>query len=122
MKHEVYLTATCHLVNIPNFLRDIVQKSYEKHYNEVVNLFNEHIDSANKIWDMTEEPFAFGDTSEDFNPKYVRCIQRHIQPYIDVLNRRLLFCRYRLGECAEIVGYVPFLPKSIIWMTFRLKD
>lgn len=29
MKHEMYLTATYHLVNIPNFLRDIVQKSYE---------------------------------------------------------------------------------------------
>lgn len=122
MEHEVYATATYHLVNIPKFLRDIVQKSYEKHYNEVVNLFNEHIDMANKIWDMTEEPFAFGDKSEDLNPQYVYCIQRHIQPYIDVFNRRLLFCRYRLGEYAEITGYVPFIPKSKIWMTLHLKD
>lgn len=121
---EVYYKAMYHFENVPLILQDWMAKAYMKHRSEAVKIFNEHIDRVNKEWNLLGKPTTFGDYVEDINPEYCEFINRSIQPYIDDLNKKLgLFCKYRLGEYADIEGYLPLLKKiQIMDYTKRSKD
>lgn len=119
MEHNIYFKAEYHYENIPKCLQVFVSKKFMKHYNEVVDVFNNFIEEVNSEWEATGEVFAFGDYEEDINPNYIKAIKKHIQPNIDVINKRFYICKYKLGKYSEIVGYVPFLKNSEIWITLK---
>ncbi len=102
--------------NIPNILSNLVYKAFMNHRNEVVQVFNDHIDEVNKIWDCTGKQCSFGDYAEDINPEYVKFIYDNIQPSIDSINKRFWLCRYRIDEIGNLIGYVPFIKKSKMWL------
>lgn len=121
MENVIYVTIEGHFKHIPKCLQKIVQKHYVAHHNEIAEVFNAHIEQVNSIWKATGKPFAFGDHVEDINPEYVNCIRSHIQPFIDVVNKRFYLCKYKIDNYGDIIGYVPFLPKSKFWVTLKPK-
>lgn len=116
---ELLFTVTYHFENVPRFMQKIMQMEFMKHRNEIVGVFNDYIDEANKEWDLTGKPAAFGDYVEDINPEYVNCIKRRIQPKIDALNKQFPICKYRIDEIGDIVGYLPWIKNSKIYFTMK---
>ena len=86
--------------HIPRFMTNRMSDWFIKNRHSVVKVFNNHIEEVNKKWELTGEPYSFGDYLEDINPEYVKEIQKTIQPFINV-------------------GYIPFIKKSKLWMTIK---
>lgn len=116
---ELLFEVTYHFENVPKFMQKIMQRKFMKHRNEVVDVFNDHIDEVNKKWDSIGKPAAFGEYEEDINPEYVDHIRRYIQPEIDVLNKRFLICKYCIDNIGNIVGYLPWIKNSKIYFTMK---
>ncbi len=124
MKYEEgYYRIHPHFENIPSFMQNIMWNAYLKHREEAVNIYNELIDEVNKQWNLTGEPAAFGDYAEDVNPKYIKLLRDKIQPRINVLNKHLLLCKYCIDDIGDIVGYIPWICNSKIYLTLEhVKD
>lgn len=60
---------------------------------------------------------SFGDYLEDINPEYVKEIQKTIQPFINDINKKFIFFKFKIDQYGDIVGYIPFIKKSKLWMT-----
>lgn len=119
MEYELLFEVTYHFTNIPIFMQKIMQTEFMNHRNEVVDIFNDHIDEVNKEWCLTGKPAAFGDYEEDINPEYVEFIKKRIQPAIDVANRYFPICKYRIDSIGDIVGYLPMVKDSKIYFTMK---
>lgn len=120
MKHKLLAEVHFHYENIPQFFENIIEKEFIKNRGEIVDIFNSQIDRVNDLFKKTGEPYAFGDYVEDINPRYVKLIKDTIQPKIDKANLKFLLCRYKIDDVGDIVGYVPFLPKSKIWFDMKI--
>lgn len=119
MEHELSFEVFYHFENVPTFMQKIMQEEFMKHRNEVVDVFNERIDEVNDQWHQTGKPAAFGDYVEDINPEYAKFIKTEIQPSIDVLNKHFQICKYRIDEIGDIVGYLPWVKNSKIYITIK---
>ena len=108
-----------HFENVPKFMQKIMQTEFMKHRNEVVDVFNDHIDEVNTKWDSIGKPAAFGEYTEDINPKYVDHIRKYIQPEINVLNERFPICKYCIDDIGNIVGYLTWIRNSKIYFTLE---
>lgn len=117
---DMYCEVIYHYENVPNFIQTLAKEEFMRHRSEVVAVFNEHIDKVNAEWELTGEPCSFGKFVEDINPKYADFIQQQIQPYIDVLNKKFPLCKYRIDERAVLVGYLPFVKNSKLWITLEM--
>lgn len=119
MEHYTgYYRVNYHYEGVPKVLQELTANEFMKNRNMAVEIFNEHIDEVNRQWDTLEKQMSFGDYLDDINPEYTRFINESIQPYIDRLNKTLpSFCKYKLGEYANIEGYLPSVPGSRIWIT-----
>lgn len=115
----VYFKVFYHFERVPRFMRDRMKKEYMKNRSEVVEIFNEHIDRVNEEWKSTGKPAAFGEYIEDINPEYSKFIFDRIQPYINVANELFPYCKYKIDKFGDIVGYIPFIKKSKIWITLK---
>lgn len=119
MKQESYYTVEYHYENIPSFLHKIMREWFMKNRNDVADIYNKHIDSVNKEWNLTGEPSSFGDYIEDINPKYVKLIQNRIQPRIDLMNNKFTLFKYKIDEYGDIIAYIPFIKNSKLWITLK---
>lgn len=119
MKQTRYYEVEFHYENIPRWLSKLVIDKFVQHRSEVVGIFNERINEANVSWKATEKPFAFGGYIEDINPEYVDHVKKRIQPAINAVNKRFYLCRYKLDQYGDIIGYVPFIPNSKVWITLK---
>lgn len=122
MKQTLYAKVEYHYENIPKWLQDFVAKRFILHYNEVVAVFNAHINEVNSEWKSTGELYAFGDYLEDINPEYVKYVQKRIQPSINIVNKRFYLCRYKIDNYGGLVGFIPFIKDSKIWLTWKLLE
>lgn len=116
---KILCTVQYHFEHVPRFMRKFVQKEFMKNRNEVVDIFNDHIDEVNKLWDLTGKPAAFSDHVKDINPEYVDHIKNYIQPAIDAVNKKFPICKYRIDDIGNIVGYIPIIRKSKIFFTIK---
>ncbi len=119
MKHELLCKVTYHFENIPSFMQKVMETEFMKHRSEVVKVFNNRICEVNRKWDLTGKPAAFGDYAEDINPEYVLFIRKEIQPAIDVLNKHFPICKYCIDDVGDLVGYLPWVRKSKIYITLE---
>lgn len=115
----VYGKIFYHFENVPKFMQKPMRKLFMKHRSEVVYIFNKHIGEANKKWGLTGKPAMLGEYIEDINPEYSKFIRDYIQPFIDIANKGLL-CKYKIDEYGDIVGYLPFIKKSKLWIDLEL--
>lgn len=118
----MYAKVHYHFENVPKFMRGFMSNEFMKNRGKVVDIFNTLIDSVNAEWNSTGKPCAFGEFAEDINPEYVKFIQDKIQPFIDVLNKQLKYCRYRIDEVGDIIGFIPFIKKSKLWITLKFVE
>ena len=117
-----YYTINYHFNSIPKVLQKILGGLFVKYRDEVVDIFNRHIDEVNREFDKTGKPCALGDFAEDLNPEYVQFINEKIQPHIDNFNNKFEFkhlMKFKLDECCDIVGYIPGIKDSKIWITLK---
>ena len=96
-KHKtVYCEVFYHYERVPIIFRKLMRTKFMKNRNEVVDVYNEFIDSINDAWDLTGKTAFLGDYVEDINPEYGKLIQERIQPHVDILNKKFKFCKYRI--------------------------
>lgn len=117
-----YYGINFHFESVPKMLQEKLSGIFMKYRNEVVEIFNRYIDKVNRDFDKTGKPCALGDFAEDLNPEYVEFINDRIQPHIDDFNDRYpfkYFMRFKLDECGDIVGYIPGIKDSKIWITLK---
>jgi hypothetical protein len=62
-----------------------------KNRHSVVKVFNNHIEEVNKKWELTGEPYSFGDYLEDINPEYVKEIQKRYNRLSMILIKNSYF-------------------------------
>ena len=111
---EKYFKVFYHFEKVPRFMQKYMREEFMKHRSEVVRIFQEHIDGVNDEWTLTGKEFAFGEYIEDINLVYDR-----IQPFIDVANKLFPYCKYKIDEYCDIVGYLPFIRKSKLWISLK---
>lgn len=112
-----------HYNNIPKILRKPMTNWFMGHHNAVAKIFNEAIDGVNKEWRKTGEPFSFGEYLEDVNPAYVKYIQNAIQPIIDdAINQKSMVFKFKIDEYGDIVGYIPFINNSKLFISLKLRE
>lgn len=105
--------------HIPRFMTNRMGDWFIKNRHSVVKVFNNHIEEVNKKWELTGEPYSFGDYLEDINPEYIKEIQKTIQPFINDINKKFIFFKFKIDQYGDIVGYIPFIKKSKLWMTIK---
>lgn len=109
-----------HYENIPEFLRKSMRTWFMNHRNEVVKIFKENIDGVNSEWELTGEPYSYGEFVEDVNPDYIKLVQNTIQPLInDSINRETMIFKFKIDEYGDIVGYIPFINNSKLYVSFK---
>lgn len=109
-----------HYENIPKFLRKSMRTWFINHRSEVVEIFNENIDGVNSEWELSGEPFSYGEFLEDVNPAYIKLVQNTIQPLIDdSINRKTTIFKFKIDEYGDIVGYIPFINNSKLYVSFK---
>lgn len=116
---ERYFKVFYHFIRVPKFMRRRMKKEFMKNRNEVARIFHEHIKAVNDEWNLTGKEFAFGEYIEDINPEYSKLVYNRIQPFIDVANKLFPYCKYKIDEYCDIVGYLPFIKKSKLWITLE---
>lgn len=93
---------------------------FMNHRSEVVKIYNENIDSVNSEWDLSGEPYSFGDFLEDVNPAYIKTIQNTIQPLIDdSVNQKSIFFKFKIDEYGDMVGCIPFISNSKLYISLE---
>ena len=117
---DLYVKVHFHYERIPKIMQNHVGKAFMENRSEVVQIFNELIDAVNKEWDITGKPCAFGEYLQDINPEYANFIRKKIQPSIDSINKRFILCRYKIDKYGALVGYVPFIRRSRIWIGLEI--
>ena len=109
-----------HYENIPKFLRKSIRTWFISHRSEVVKIFNENIDGVNSEWKLSGEPYSYGEFLEDVNPAYIKLVQNTIQPLIDdSINRKTTIFKFKIDEHGDIVGYIPFINNSKLYVSFK---
>ena len=109
-----------HYENIPKFLRKSMRNWFMNHRSEVVKIFNESIDGVNSEWNLSGEPYSYGEFLEDINPAYIKLIQNKIQPLVDgYINRKMTIFKFKIDEYGDIVGYIPFIKNSKMYVSFK---
>ena len=109
-----------HYENIPKFLRKSMRTWFINHRSEVVEIFNENIDGVNSEWELSGEPFSYGEFLEDVNPAYIKLVQNTIQSLIDdSINRKTTIFKFKIDEYGDIVGYIPFINNSKLYVSFK---
>ena len=116
---EEYFKVFYHFEKVPRFMQKYMREEFMKHRSEVVRIFQEHIDGVNDEWTLTGKEFAFGEYIEDINPEYSKLVYDRIQPFIDVANKLFPYCKYKIDEYCDIVGYLPFIRKSKLWISLK---
>lgn len=116
---EKYFKVFYHFEKVPRFMQKYMREEFMKHRSEVVRIFQEHIDGVNDEWTLTGKEFAFGEYIEDINPEYSKLVYDRIQPFIDVTNKLFPYCKYKIDEYCDIVGYLPFIRKSKLWISLK---
>lgn len=116
---ERYFKVFYHFKKLPRFMRKRMKKEFMKNRNEVARIFREHIKAVNDEWNLTGKEFAFGEYIEDINPEYSKLVYDRIQPFIDAANKLFPYCKYKINEYCDIVGYLPFIKKSKLWITLK---
>ncbi|WP_290235355.1 MULTISPECIES: hypothetical protein [Bacteroides] len=116
---EKYFKVFYHFEKVPRFMQKYMREEFMKHRSEVVRIFQEHIDGVNDEWTLTGKEFAFGEYIEDINPEYSKLVYDRIQPFIDVANKLFPYCKYKIDEYCDIVGYLPFIRKSKLWISLK---
>ena len=116
---EKYFKVFYHFEKVPRFMQKYMREEFMKHRSEVVRIFQEHIDGVNDEWTITGKDFAFGEYIEDINPEYSKLVYDRIQPFIDVANKLFPYCKYKIDEYCDIVGYLPFIRKSKLWISLK---
>lgn len=116
---EKYFKVFYHFEKVPRFMQKYMREEFMKHRSEVVRIFQEHIDGVNDEWTITGKEFAFGEYIEDINPEYSKLVYDRIQPFIDVANKLFPYCKYKIDEYCDIVGYLPFIRKSKLWISLK---
>ena len=116
---EKYFKVFYHFEKVPRFMQKYMREEFMKHRSEVVRIFQEHIDGVNDEWTLTGKEFAFGEYIEDINPEYSKLVYDRIQPFIDVVNKLFPYCKYKIDEYCDIVGYLPFIRKSKLWISLK---
>ena len=116
---ERYFKVFYHFIRVPKFMRRRMKKEFMKNRNEVARIFREHIKAVNDEWNLTGKEFAFGEYIEDINPEYSKLVYDRIQPFIDVANKSFPYCKYKIDEYCDIIGYLPFIKKSKLWITLE---
>ena len=119
MKEQLF-KAYCHYENIPKFLRKSMRNWFINHRSEVVKIFNESIDGVNSEWELSGEPYSYGEFLEDVNPAYIKLIQNKIQPLIDdSINQKMTIFKFKIDEYGDIVGYMPLINNSKMYVFFK---
>lgn len=109
-----------HYENIPVILRESMRIWFIYHRNEVVEIFNKNIDGVNSEWKLSGEPYAYGEFLEDVNPAYIKLMQNKIQPLIDEsVNRKHAIFKFKIDDYGDIVGYIPFITNSKLYISFK---
>lgn len=116
---EKYFKVFYHFEKVPRFMQKYMREEFMKHRSEVVRIFQEHIDGVNDEWTLTGKEFALGEYIEDINPEYSKLVYDRIQPFIDVANKLFPYCKYKIDEYCDIVGYLPFIRKSKLWISLK---
>ncbi len=116
---KIYFKVFYHFEKVPRFMRKRMKKEFMKNRNEVARIFREHIKAVNDEWNLTGKEFAFGEYTENINPEYSKLVYDRIQPFIDVANKLFPYCKYKIDEYCDIVGYLPFIKKSKLWITLE---
>lgn len=116
---ERYFKVFYHFIRVPKIMRRRMKEEFMKHRSEVVKIYREHIGAVNDEWNLTGKEFAFGEYIEDINPEYTKLVYDRIQPFIDVANKHFTYCKYKIDEFGDIVGYLPFIKKSKLWITLQ---
>lgn len=116
---EKYYNVIFNYENVPKFMQKSMRKWFMNNRSKVVHIFNEHIDDINKLWESTGEPYSFGDFIEDINPKYVNYIRKRLAPYLKVINKRFKVFKFRINDVGDIVGYIPLIKKSNLFITLK---
>lgn len=119
---KLYVKVYFHFKNVPIYARKRAEKEFMKNRGEVVKIFNALITEVNNEWDQTGEPTMFGDYIEDINPKYAKLIQDRIQPYVDMVNEFFPYCKYRIDEYGDIIGFIPKYKNSKISITLKVLE
>ena len=119
MKKQLF-KAYYHYENIPKILRKSMRNWFMSHRSMVFEIFNENIDGVNSEWELSGEPFSFGEFIEDINPAYVKFMQSTIQPLIDdSINRKMMIFKFKIDEYGDLVGYIPFIKNSKLYITLE---
>ena len=109
-----------HYEKIPIFLRKSMRNWFMNHRSEVVKIFNENINGINSEWNLSGEPYSYGEFLEDINPAYIKLIQNKIQPLVDgYINRKMTIFKFKIDEYGDIVGYIPFINNSKMYVSFK---
>lgn len=116
---ERYFKVFYHFEKVSRFMRKHMREEFMKHRNEVARIFREHIKVVNDEWTVTGKEFAFGEYIEDINPEYSKLVYDRIQPFINVANKSFPYCKYKIDEYCDIVGYLPLIRKSKLWITLE---
>lgn len=116
---ERYFKVYYHFNRVPKFMRRRMGEEFMKHRSEVVKIYREHIGAVNDEWNLTGKEFAFGEYIEDINPEYAKLVYDRIQPFIDVVNKHFTYYKFKIDEYCDIVGYLPFIKKSKLWITLE---
>ena len=112
-----------HYEKIPFFLRKSMRNWFMNHRSEVVKIFNESIDDINSEWNLSGEPYSYGKFLEDINPAYIKLIQNKIQPLVDgYINRKMTIFKFKIDEYGDIVGYIPFINNSKMYVSFKQEE
>ena len=105
------------------FLRKSMRNWFMNHRSEVVKIFNESIDDINSEWNLSGEPYSYGEFLEDINPAYIKLIQNKIQPLVDgYINRKMTIFKFKIDEYGDIVGYIPFINNSKMYVSFKQEE
>lgn len=106
--------------NVPKILQKIMSNWFMNHRSAAVKIYNKSIDRVNSEWDLSGEPYSFGDFLEDVNPAYIKTIQNTIQPLIDdSVNQKSIIFKFKIDEYGDIVGYIPFINNSKLYITLK---
>lgn len=109
-----------HYENIPKFLRKSMRNWFMSHRSEVVKIYNESIDGVNSEWELSGEPYSYGEFLEDVNPAYIKLMQNTMQPLIDgYVNQKMTIFKFKIDEYGDIVGYIPFINNSKMYISLE---
>lgn len=116
---EKYYRVIFNYKNVPKFIQKPMSKWFMDNRSEAIRVYNEHINDINEFWKSTGEPYSFGDFIEDINPRYVNCIRKKLAPHLKIINKRFKVFKFRIDDIGDIVGYIPLIKKSNLFITLE---